>query len=151
MKLLLALLALVAGAGLACQVGFNSHLGRTLGHPVPAALTNFVVGLVCLLAIAGASGVEVPSAQAAASAPWWAWLGGLVGACYVAVSAAFARKLGATAWLGAIVTGQITASMALDHFGWLGFEEKPVSLVRALGVLLLLVGVVLVLWEPRRG
>jgi transporter family-2 protein len=41
--------------------------------------------------------------------------------------------------------------MLLDHFGWLGFEQKPVSMVRVIGGLLLLGGVALVLWEPRRG
>lgn len=151
MKLFLALLALVAGAGLVCQVGFNSHLGRSLGHPVLAAVSNFSVGLLCLLSLVFLSGIDVPTARAATSAPWWAWLGGFVGASYVAVSAAFAPRLGASAWLAAIVTGQMLASVAIDHYGWLGFESKPVIPTRLLGLLLLLAGVALVLWEPRRG
>ena len=48
-------------------------------------------------------------------------------------------------WLGLIVTGQIVTSLVLDHFGLVGFPTHPVSWPRALGVVLLLLGVVLVL------
>ncbi len=145
MKLLFAMIALLAGAGLAFQVGFNSHLRSKLGHPIPAAMTNFGVGFLCLTVIALAVAPPKPKGELVAAAPWWIWMGGVVGACYVAASAAFARQLGAAGWLGAIVTGQILASLALDHFGLIGFETHPLSLPRILGAILLLAGVALVL------
>ena len=145
MKILFAAIALLAGAGLAVQVGMNSHLRTKLGHPLPAAVTNFGVGLACLLAIGLATATPVPKSSHAAGAPWWAWMGGVVGAGYVMASAAFARKLGAAGWLGAIVTGQILASLVMDHFGLAGFEVSPVNAPRLLGAALLLIGVVLVL------
>lgn len=145
MKALFAAIALLAGAGLALQVGMNSHLRDKFGHPIPAALTNFVVGLTCLLTFAFASAMPIPRAEVAGRIPWWAWMGGVMGACYVGASAAFAKKLGATGWLGAIVTGQLLASLALDHFGLVGFEPNPVSTPRLIGAALLIGGVVLVL------
>ncbi len=146
MRAVFAAIALLAGAGLAAQVGFNSHLRTKLGHPIHAALTNFGVGLACLLALALAIAVPWPRAESAGQAPWWAWMGGVVGACYVAASAAFARRLGAAGWLAAIVTGQMLTSIVLDHFGLLGFAIHPTSFLRLVGAVLLLFGVVLVLW-----
>jgi transporter family-2 protein len=145
LKAAFAAIALLAGAGLAVQAGLNSHLRDKLGHAVPAALTNFGVGLVCLVVFGLASSTPIPRAEAAARAPWWAWMGGVVGACYVGVSAAFAKKLGAAGWLGAIVTGQVLASLALDHFGLVGFDPHPISTLRLVGVALLIGGVLLVL------
>jgi transporter family-2 protein len=145
MRWIFVVAALFAGAGLACQAGFNSQLRVKLGHPIPAALTNFAVGLVGLLALGLATSTAVPRTEDLAAAPWWAWLGGLVGAGYVAATAAFARKLGAAGWLSAIVTGQIVASLALDHFGLIGFRPHPMNGTRLLGAALLLAGVILVL------
>jgi transporter family-2 protein len=33
------------------------------------------------------------------------------------------------------------AALAVDHFGWLGVQERPIDLPRMLGVALLIVGV----------
>jgi transporter family-2 protein len=43
-----------------------------------------------------------------------------------------------------ILAGQAIASLLVDHFGWVGFEEQPITLLRVLGVLLLAGGVALV-------
>jgi len=45
-----------------------------------------------------------------------------------------------------IVAGQMTASVVLDHFGWLGYQLHPLSGMRILGVCLLVGGVVLIRW-----
>jgi len=43
-----------------------------------------------------------------------------------------------------IVSGQMTASLVLDHFGWLGYQLHPINGLRILGVFLLIGGVVLI-------
>jgi transporter family-2 protein len=43
-----------------------------------------------------------------------------------------------------IVAGQMMASLALDHFGWLGYQVHPANGLRMLGVVLLVGGVVLI-------
>ena len=145
MKWVYAGIAMLAGAGLACQVGCNSMLRSRFGHPIPAAATNFLVGFLALLATGLALGIAPPGAREAAGVPWWAWLGGLIGAGYVGGSAAFATRLGAAGWLGAVVAGQIGASLLIDHFGLLGFPARPLDLPRVVGIFLLLAGMALVL------
>ena len=46
--------------------------------------------------------------------------------------------------LYAVFSGQMIASVVLDHFGLLGFTEQPLSLPRALGVAFLIAGVFLI-------
>ncbi len=55
-----------------------------------------------------------------------------------------APKLGAATLVALILAGQAFASLLVDHFGWVGFEEHPVTLLRLLGILLLAGGVALV-------
>ena len=45
------------------------------------------------------------------------------------------------------ITGQLTCSLVLDHFGWLGAPVHPVDLPRLLGVACLMAGVVLIRWS----
>jgi bacterial/archaeal transporter family-2 protein len=55
-----------------------------------------------------------------------------------------APKLGAATLVALILAGQAIASLAVDHFGWVGFDEQPITLLRVAGVVLLAGGVALV-------
>jgi transporter family-2 protein len=76
--------------------------------------------------------------------PLWAWFGGLLGAFYVASSTVVAMELGATTLLGLALLGQLSTAVVLDHFGWLGLPENPITWTRVTGVALLAVGVWLI-------
>jgi transporter family-2 protein len=67
-----------------------------------------------------------------------------LGALFVTSTIFLAPKLGAVTLLALLVSGQMLASLVLDHFGWLGYPEHLISIPRVLGVLFLLVGVILV-------
>ena len=74
----------------------------------------------------------------------WAWLGGLLGAFYVAVATVVGPRIGAAALLALTVLGQLMASLLVDQFGWLGFPLQPLSATRIAGAVLLLGGVGLI-------
>jgi transporter family-2 protein len=86
----------------------------------------------------------LPSLARLGDVPWWVWIGGLLGAFYVAGSIVTAPKLGAVTLAAAIVFGQTLASVLVDQFGWVGFKEQHASPGRLIGVLLVATGVVLV-------
>ena len=46
--------------------------------------------------------------------------------------------------LTCVVTGQLLASLVIDHYGWLGFPVHPISLLRVFGVLFLFAGVIII-------
>lgn len=74
------------------------------------------------------------------SAPWWAWVGGLLSAFAVIVSIIGLPKAGAGAIIAATVFGQLTAAIVIDHFGLMGVERHPITVWRVVGVVLLLGG-----------
>jgi transporter family-2 protein len=79
-----------------------------------------------------------------ASIPWWAWLGGVLGAFNIAMSIFLAPKLGALVLAISIVVGQIVASLVLDQNGWLGYPKIDITLNRVIGALFVVVGLILV-------
>jgi bacterial/archaeal transporter family-2 protein len=136
------LLALLAGAMLPIQFGINAQLADWIGGSVRAAFVSFVVGAAALLLAVMVAARGWP--DRAGDAPWWVWTGGLLGAFYVLGSIVTAPRLGAATLVAMILAGQALASLAVDHFGWVGFEEQPVTLLRVVGMLVLAGGVVLV-------
>ena len=141
----LVLLTIAAGAGLVVQTAMNAGLGNALGRPILGTAMNFVVGLGALLLFILATRTPMPTREMVGSAPAWVWFGGLMGALYVATVTVAGPRLGAVAILALSVTGQLVASVVVDHFGLLGFPQQPVALVKIIGVLLVCAGVALVL------
>jgi bacterial/archaeal transporter family-2 protein len=146
MTLFLMALALAAGSLLTLQVGANAQLARFTGHPAYATIFSFVTGLVALFACSLAVPVPWPSMGSLFQAPWWAWIGGILGACYLWIALMLAPRLGAAVLVSLVVAGQLLASLLLDHYGLLGFPQHPASLPRTLGVVFLFLGVVLIRW-----
>jgi bacterial/archaeal transporter family-2 protein len=138
------LFALAAGAMLPIQFGINAQLATWVGSSVRAALVSFVVGTLSLFVVALAVARDWPAADRLSGAPWWVWIGGALGAFYVLGSIVTAPRLGAVTLFAMILAGQALVSLAVDHFGWIGFEEHPVSALRLAGVALLAAGVALV-------
>jgi transporter family-2 protein len=75
-------------------------------------------------------------------APRWQFVGGLIGVITVLASLSAVPVIGAAALTAALVTGQLVGSVALDRFGAIGLDVRPVDARRAAGVLLLLAGTV---------
>jgi uncharacterized membrane protein YdcZ (DUF606 family) len=48
------------------------------------------------------------------------------------------------AGLVSFVVGQLATALTVDHFGWLGFPQQPLTLVRLAGAALLFGGVLLI-------
>lgn len=76
--------------------------------------------------------------------PWWAPLGGVVGAVAVFAGFLFIQKLGAGPVNGLTITANIIASLAIDHYALFGTQPHPMSWLRALGAVLMTAGVTLI-------
>ncbi len=141
------LYALTALAGLAnaIQPGQNATLAKSLGVPVTAALVTLLVSTLVLLVGGFATGKLVwPSTEQAAAVPWWAWAGGVLSVLLILAQLYASPAIGAASFLGIIVTVGVCASIALDHYGLIGFPQHSASLWRVLGAVLMIAGVGLV-------
>ena len=135
------LFAVAAGAMLPFQFGINAQLAAWLGSPVRATFVSFVVGAAVLLVAVAALRPRSAVGRDLGAAPWWVWVGGFFGAFYVLGSVVTAPKLGAASLFAFILAGQAIASLAVDHFGWVGFDENPITPGRLLGMALVAAGV----------
>lgn len=140
----LLLLAIVIGCLLPVQTGVNAELRTYLGDPVVTALVSFLVGTLGLLIAVLALRLPVPLVAAWSQSAWWQWTGGLLGALFIAAAVVLAPRMGAGTLIAAIVAGQMIGSLVLDHFGWVGFPEHPISALRLLGAGLIILGVALI-------
>jgi transporter family-2 protein len=139
------LLVFLAGIGLAIQPPTNASLARASGSVALAALISFAVGTVTLL---GAwAFFDRGDAAGLRAAPWWGWLGGFYGAFFVAAFAFSAPRIGLATALTLAIASQVMTAIILDHFGFLGLQQLPISWTKAAGAGLLLAGV----WLVRQG
>jgi transporter family-2 protein len=143
-KVLLLLLGALAGVSVVVQQTLNTNLRGLLNSAVWSGFMSYLVGLVCMTALAVALREPVPSLAFAGRIPWWAWSGGLFGAIFVGLGIFLMPQIGAATLFAVIVTGQMMASIAFDHFGLFGLAHRPVDLPRLMGVALLLGGVLLI-------
>jgi transporter family-2 protein len=86
----------------------------------------------------------LPNVGDFAAMPWWAPLGGIVGAVAVFAGFILIQKLGAGPVNGITITANILASLAIDHFGLLPMEQHSINPMRAIGAVLMVVGVPLI-------
>jgi bacterial/archaeal transporter family-2 protein len=136
-------LAIAAGAAFPIQAGLNARLATWVGGPIRASLISFSVGALVLFVVTLVATRGLVDTSRLDQVPWWAWLGGAVGAGYVVSTVAAAPRLGALNLFAAVIFGQLVCSVLLDHFGVL-YREHGLSAGRIAGVILLGVGVAMV-------
>ena len=142
--LLAPILAALAGVAIVIQQGLNTQLRGVLNSAAWAGFASYFVGLLSMVVLALALRDPLPAASLTARIPWWGWSGGFFGAVFIALATILVPELGAATFLALLVTGQMLASVAFDHFGWLGLAQRELDAPRALGVALLIAGVVLI-------
>lgn len=137
-------LAFAAGISIVIQQALNANLRAALDSAVWSGFASYFVGLLCMVLLAVLLRDPVPSAAIASRIPWWAWSGGLFGAIFIGLAIYLVPVLGAATFISVLIAGQMIASIAFDHFGWLGLAQRSVDLPRLLGAALLIAGVVLI-------
>lgn len=139
-------LPFAAGACLSLQAGINGQLARHLSSVMAASLISFAVGTLLLFAVTAAQR-ELPAIGAFRGLHWWHWVGGFLGAFFIFTATLAGPRIGALLFMALVLAGQLSAATVLDHFGWAGFRQSPISLGKVAGLLLIFGGV----WMIRRG
>ena len=134
----------MAGACISIQAAANSSLRTHLADARWAtffSITGTILTAVIVMLLIRPS---LPNSTTMRSAPWWNWIGGPLGALIVLSGAALTTRLGAAAFIAAVVGGQLLSSIMLDHFGWMNLAHRPLTLSRGIGAILVFLGVLLV-------
>lgn len=111
-------IGVIAGMLSAIQAAINGHLGGLLSSPVAAATVSFIVGTLCLALLVLVTKAPLNTVRLAwqAGARYrWIWIGGLLGAFYVAGVAFAVPKISAGQVLVFALFGQLLTSAILDY------------------------------------
>ena len=137
--------ALMMGLFMAIQPAINLELRRFVGSPAQAAMVSTFVSTISLgLFVFGYQRKPWPSFDAAISTPWWIWVGGVLGAIYVAGSGVLVSRLGTALAHSLVVLGQMVTALVVDRFGWFGVASHDLSPGRVFGVALVISGVAMI-------
>jgi transporter family-2 protein len=134
----------VAGALQAVGIPMNAVLRTSLINPWLAALVSFGLIVAVFLVITAVFPRPLPTAEAVSAMPWWAPLGGIVGAFAVVAGLLFVDRVGAGPFAALTVSANLVTSVAIDHFGWLHLPQHAVTPARAAGAVLLVAGIALI-------
>ena len=137
------IIVMIAGVSVVTQQALNNNLRFALDSPVWSGFVSYCVGLMSMVVFAIAMREPIPALGTVARIPWWAWSGGFFGAVFIAIGIFLVPKLGAATFIALFIAGQMLASLAFDHFGWLGLEVRPIDATKLMGAALLVGGVIL--------
>lgn len=135
------LMMFCAGITVAVQPSINARLAQKVGV-IESACISFAVGTVALYLVLLMSGKG--TFRGAGDTAWWEWTGGILGAIFVSTTIVVVPRIGTAAAMAAVIAAQLTAGIILDHFGFFGFQTISFDAKRAIGVLLLLGGAMLI-------
>ena len=121
------ILAVIGGATLSIQAAINGQLGSKVGVFKSAFLTFSVGALITALLIFF---FEPKQAVTLLDVPKWQLLGAMFGVPYIVIMVLAVQRIGTAVATVAVIFGQLTMSMLIDNFGWLGNAAIPFSMSR---------------------
>lgn len=136
-------LALINGLFIGLSRSLNGQLSQDKG-PFKASFYNHIVGFLLLSLIILTLGIEIKSLSSA----WdnnsgYLYLGGLIGALYVALNSYVLNQMGAMKAALLVISGQMMTGVLLD------FVLNPITsgllpyLIQILGVIFIILGIAL--------
>ncbi len=135
---------IMGGALQAVGAAMNGQLHKSIQNAWLAAAISFSLITFFFTAAFLILPHPLPTTKDIQNLPWWAVVGGLVGAVQVYAGLSYVNKVGAGPFMGFTVTASIIASLFIDHFGWFRMDHHPFNLWRGVGAALLIGGVTLI-------
>lgn len=130
---------LFLGVILALHLAMNGEVGAAIGNPRVANAFFWSVGAFAAIVI-GLTGWQ-PGVLASLRQVHPALLiAGAIGACLVFAIAWMLPQVGARGMFITLIAGQVLGGMIFSQFGWLGSPIQRVTMVNAVGALMLLGG-----------
>ena len=147
----------IVGSLTAIQARMNGQLAISMDNGLGAAFYSFASGLiVMLLVLVFARGVRlgvfgIPGAIRRGELRWWQVLGGVLGGFFVAVQATTVPLLGVALFSVAVVAGQSSTSLLVDHWGLGPAGVQPITRARLLSAAIAIVAVTIAVWQRLEG
>ena len=135
---------LVGGALQSAGAAMNGQLNKSLVNPWLASAVSFALITFFFTGVFFLQPHPLPTLKDLSTMPWWAPLGGLIGAVQVYAGLTLVTRVGAGPFVALTVSAALISSIVIDHFGWFRMQPHTITLPRILGVVLLVGGVTLI-------
>ncbi len=135
---------IVGGILQSCGAAMNGQLNKYVVNPWLASAISFALITIFFLGASLIHPSPLPTQKELSAMPWWAVVGGLVGAVQVYAGLTLVNKVGAGPFVGFTVTAALITSLLIDHFGWFRMAQHPLSAGRLIGGALLIGGITLI-------
>lgn len=152
LMLALIIFSVLSGMILPVQTATNNLL-KTLRQWDTMTVTgySFATAAVALTAAAAVNCVFYPVRLNRQHNVWWYWMGGVIGAAYVAAAVRISPVIGYATFYVAVIAGQLSLSLVSDAFGLLGpLKPSARSPMAISGVLVAALGAFLVSYFKAR-
>ena len=139
------ILGLIAGAASPTQASVNSKIRENFRSPYITTVVNFIVAgsLTVILILCTERNLHIPL-SVIAEQPLWIWLGGACGTIIVLLNIICLPHLGSAANVMLICFGQIMSGLVVDHFGMFYSPQASFGMRRAVGAILVIIGIAMV-------
>jgi bacterial/archaeal transporter family-2 protein len=137
-----AIWAFAAGALIPLMALLNAGIARTTGGQIQATIILFAIGLIASLLLAAIMTVRLPDFHTLLRVAPHQYAGGVIVGFYVLSITFLAPRFGVGNAILFVVTAQLITSALMDHFGLAGAALRPLTMMRAVGLLIVTIGVV---------
>ena len=135
---LIILIGLIGGVAVGLQSPMASMLTQLLGIFESVFIVHIGGAFIALIPILIYGGGKLPQWR---SVPWYVLCAGVLGLIVIGAISYMIPRIGVAAAITTIVAGQLLVGTILDHFGLLGALGRSMDPTRAIGLLIVLVGV----------
>jgi bacterial/archaeal transporter family-2 protein len=143
--------AFAAGSLIPLMAILNAGLARASGGTIQATVLLFATGLTASLLVAVTTKAQIPAIQALARVAPPQYAGGVIVAFYILSITFLAPRFGVGNAILFAVTAQLLTSALIDHFALAGATARPLTTLRGVGLLIVVVGVVITQLSDRMG
>lgn len=133
------IVALISGVAMAVQGSLNSVLRKVVGiweatFVVHVIATSLVAVIIFIFHLNKGNFGDL------VDAPWYTYLGGILNVIILYGVVMSIPELGVANATTAIIVGQVTTAVIIDHFGFWGLETIPFQWIKLVGIALLALG-----------
>lgn len=140
MKLPLYFLTTLLGVVLAVHLAMNGKVGAVLNNARVGNALFWCIGALGAVMI-GLTGWGSGALQPLKQVHPVLLTAGLMGACLVFAIAWLIPQVGAGPVMITLLAGQVIGGLLMSHFGWLGSPVQPITLMKLVGVAVMIGGV----------
>jgi len=140
MKLPLYFLTTLLGVVLAVHLAMNGKVGAVLNNARVGNALFWCIGALGAVMI-GLTGWGSGALQPLKQVNPVLLTAGLMGACLVFAIAWLIPQVGAGPVMITLLAGQVIGGLLMSHFGWLGSPVQPITLMKVIGVAVMIGGV----------